>query len=203
MFLPPRPLVLHKDPNFSAWGSKGNNMLSPSVCHKHRNRKTRKVKKSCTTLRKSEYFRLFLRNWFPSISASLAPRHHFPCHVRSSHPATSGCLPTPPSDTPVGRTNHSKCSDLHCLILFLIVFYLLECLLFIYSFISLLRPFEDLWLMMICLMQKPLQWHPGVNFMSPRAWKNRMKSVLKEAKGFFRKVPAFCSIDFQQKTRQY
>lgn len=115
--MPPRPLAFQKDPNFNAWGRKGNNMLSPSVSHKYTSRKTRTVKeKSCTMLRKSEYFRLFLRNRFPSISASLAPRRHFPCHVRLPHPAASGCLPSPLSDIPVRRTNHSKCSDLPCLI---------------------------------------------------------------------------------------
>lgn len=115
--LPPRPLALLKDPNFSAWSSKGNNMLSPSVSHKYTSRKTRTVKeKNCTMLRKTEYFRPFLRNWCPSVSASLAPRLHFPSHITSPHPATSGCLPPPLSHIPVGRTNHSKCSDLHCLI---------------------------------------------------------------------------------------
>lgn len=37
---------------------------------------------------------------------------------------------------------------------FLIAFYLPKCLLVFYSFISLLSPCGDLWLMVICLMQK-------------------------------------------------
>lgn len=137
MFLPPSPLALLKDPNFSAWGSKGNNMLSPFVSHKYTSRKTRTVKKCSIMLKKTDYPMLFQRNWFPSISASLAPRHHFPRYVRSPHPATWVCLPPPLSDIPVGRANHSKGSHLHCLILSSLPFICWSVIcLFIHLFVS-------------------------------------------------------------------
>lgn len=97
------------------------NLLNPSVSHKCASRKTRTQHPSvlmkeisCAKLKKSEYCRLLLRNRFPSLCVSLACSHHFWCHVRLPHPATSNCLPSLPLGAPLGRRNHSKCSDLHC-----------------------------------------------------------------------------------------